>query len=308
MKIKARLSDVLKQVKSQVKFLVPDAIINFPISTSPEQRKSLTPEWASEVDTLIENQVRWTHDNVHVSLENIIFDKQKIFFYDAPEWTKLVTRLNLRSDVKGINNNFPEEIYILNTGNMNETRGILNHELIHSFSFNQYNIHISNKAIDKNDKTSIIDINITRIKDGLMYCNAFTGLNEAVTELLNYDLLLNCQKQKECNLFRGYWVGHYAGVILLDTLLETIARQKRCDAFALRKVLYHSYYTGKRSGLITVFGDNMRKLSQLNNMAPFEKHNLKIAQAYGIKKEYCEKIEHYLANYDITILGSLVKF
>lgn len=187
------------------------------------------------IGDLIEGQLEWLKKKLKLNPEERRPKFNKIKFFKREEYKDLTGRNSDGANVFGTT----ETLMPLEDGEQDMFHR-LGHELVHALSRHLIKVELTE---DKN----LVDFN------GGLYGlenranNAFHLFNEAVTEMINLEILTYLQETKGTISGKETGIGYPFAVIYFDLLFDKLAVTLNTDPNELRKKFYTAYFLGDAS-------------------------------------------------------------
>jgi hypothetical protein len=187
--------------------------------------------------------------------------------------------------------------------------GIINHELVHSFSFSRISLDVK---IDRNNK--FLDIQSDQF--GIESHKCFKGINETVTEITNEELIRNywpnnshISNDKELSIaMKHHWSAYLHSIILLDEMLKKYYNDPKMQFKQLQKSMLNGDIGAIKdtiepleqpTGKYTIIGRGLAKVLKTITGKPSlrtfnpdtDRDSIKIAKSLGLR-DAVKKIEN----------------
>ncbi len=276
-------------------------------SEKPVETQHIPFELGLKARQLSRSQLHWCRDILQVDVTKRYPDISKMFFFSKTNFEMysalLGRKMPLAAHIAPYN-----EFHFVEKERPQELLKSIAHEFIHALSTVKLRTSVFKK--DNGDRVVVVGKPYTygyeNTKNG-----TFFALNEAVTEMLNIEILDDMRKSGKPDYLSGNTIGYGHLVIFLDALIEMTADISGKSHRELRHSLYRGYLQGDHSSL-RIFSDTFGTKS-VSYLAALDKqhsswwHVKKVAEIFGLDVDQLEKkVELYVEQKkSVEIMGNV---
>ncbi|MBI4016983.1 MAG: hypothetical protein HY363_04805 [Candidatus Aenigmarchaeota archaeon] len=252
-------------------------------------------------DSLVESHISWAKERLALSPQRRIPLKKKIKIYYQNEFIKLAEFFRKQEGFRkpegwaGSHIAHSNEIILCDTYTIND----LNHELVHSCAHKE--IKITRKA-SRNYTVLIVDVP----HYGFFHNDSFKGFNEAITEMINVEILGFHTGRTGQNYSDGK-IAYHEAVLFFDILLKNAAQKLGKDISALLQQVYEGYYFGNEPNFIKhAFGEeSYNVVARIKPLDSLPTSAVSLEKQLGINyDEYLQKLARYEAGDTVSVLDN----
>lgn len=217
-----------------------------------------------EVVEIIANQISWIRENLGLDVTNRLPQIEKIRFLSEHDRQKFIIDYKKDPTWQGVcTYSFKEILVSKQENDWPSTISLLNHELVHNFSYAALKI-----TVDPSVTPRQIEINQSTSGFSNAKNNSLEQFNEAITDTLSLEMLASYEaKFPNRPYLDNINISYYAEVFFLDLLIKKLATNTDSSVDEVKKKIYRGYCEGDFT-VLKIFDqalgkDTLKKLAKM---------------------------------------------